>query len=321
MASVHRRMFYVQSAVNTGAPPSIPSFWEAYPLLSEGTGAGGGGGVSSARLLRCFLSLPSSSLLSLSPCSPNEDRGVRRRRRGRNANNKRMVHSIGARAQVTSNSSSSGGGGNGAIAAAATASSAEVLPEWLGGLGLDKEEEEDLVAAFAALPEPPPPAAADAKLVQAARDLVVSMKKPATAERGPGTGLSPNGGIVVEAKEKKRAREQAKNARSPLRTEDSPLEIVREGKEEKEEEDLEREGRGWVEVRGTPRATRAGGSSEAEEPTEAKKLAEEPLTEEAAEARDAWMQQRLGLDDDAMATMRETHMHVCAVVLEKLRSC
>lgn len=192
-----------------------------------------------------------------------------------------------------SGNSSSGGGGNRAIAAAATASSPEVLPEWFGGLGLDKQEEEDLIAAFAALPEPPPPAAADAKLVQAAKDLVVSMKEPARA------GVSPR---------KKRTRERAKKAaRLPSGTENGPQEVIGKGEEE--------EGGGWVEVKvAAPRATGAGGASEAEEPTEEAKKppVKEPLTAEVAGARDVWMQQRLGLDDGEMATMWETHTNVCA---------
>lgn len=324
----------MQSAGNSGAPPSIPNFWDAYPLLSEGAvaaGGGGGAGGSSARLLRCFLSLPSPSPLPLSPpCSTSEDRGVRRRRRGRNnANNKRMVHSVGARVQVTGNSSvsCSGSGAHGAVAAAAAAaataaSSPDVLPEWLGGLGLDKEEEEDLVAAFAALPEPPPPAAADAKLVKAARDLVVSMKKPerGAEEAEAGVGLSLKTGIVVEAKKKKRTREQAKKARLlPLRAQNGLLE-VRKGKEE---EKLETKDVGCAEVTVAPAAEEARESLEVDEPepVDAKKKAK-PLTEEEAVARDMWMQQRLGLDDDAMVVIRETHMHVCVlltvVLLNKL---
>lgn len=303
-------MFHVQSAASSGAPSLIPHCWDAYPVRSEGAGAGGGGGgASSARLLRCFLSLPSSSPLSLSPsCSANEGRGTRRRR-GRHANNKRMVHTVGSRVQVTSNSSSGGGSGGAALAAAATASSPEVLPEWLGRLGLDKEEEDNLVAAFAALPEPPPPAAADAKLMHAARDLVVSMKKQERAvTKAKAKAGSPNGGIAVEAEKKIRTREQANKAGSALGAESGQPEEVKEGKEGARG----KEAGGSAELKSAARAARAGGSPEVDDVL---MEAKEPLTEEAAGARDAWMQQRLGLDDAAMATMRETHTHVCSACI------
>lgn len=180
-------MFAMQSAPSSSpARPLTANFWDACPFLGARGGAGGiRGGIGegrhgssiggSTRLLRCFLSLPSSSLSP--PSAAVDDSRNSRRRRSRSAKERHPVHGAVACQQVSS---------SGPTTASAAAPAPETLPGWIGRLGLDEEEEEDLVAAFAALPEPPPPAAADAKLVQATRELVVSMKgpKPEHVKRG-----------------------------------------------------------------------------------------------------------------------------------------
>lgn len=319
-------MFFVHSAAANGSPPPppaplIPNLWDALPWFSDGAvggaaagsrgGAGCDGGSNrnnSSRLPGCFISLPlPSSSSSVVP----EDRNTRRRRsrnRRSNVENRDTIRSVGSRLLQASSTTSTSGNTAGTAAA-----SPEVLPEWLGRLGLDKEEEEGLVAAFAALPDPPPPAAADAKLVQAAKDSRTSTKKPEAA-RGR-VAIEASGrlkGVTIDVTGKKkrvRAVPEAKK-KVPLKaTEIEPLEILEEGNgggdgggdDGGESVELKvkaaREAGELLEVKNEPLAVR-------------KRTVREPLTEEEVKTRDGWLKKRLRLDGAALARMKEIFPHV-----------
>lgn len=303
-------MFSVQLAAGNGSPPppqpppSIPNFCYALPWFSDvavaeagaaaGAAAGTRGGAgcdggrernNSSRLLGCFISL------SLPSASVTEDRNPRRRRsRNRNRSsveNRDTIRGVGSRLLHCA------------------AASPKVLPEWLGRLGLDKKEEEALVAAFAALPEPRPPAAADAKLVQAAKDLVMSIKKPergGRAARGASGLLQGVTTIDAEDKEERVRAVPATKTEVPLKAaKREPLSLLEDGEGDGDEG-------GSVELK----AARTNGASlEVNgQPAERKRTVREPLTKEEVETRDRWLKERLRLDDAGLARMKEVFPHV-----------
>lgn len=272
-------MFAVQSVPSSSPPrPLIANFWDACPFVSAGGGAEGSRGSigeghrgsirGSTRLLRCFLSLSSSSLSP--PCAAIDDNRNGRRRRSRSAKERHPLHGAVACQQVSSSS--------GPTAASAEAPAPEAFPGWIGRLGLDEEEEEDLVAAFAALPEPPPPAAADARLVQATRELVVSMKAPKPAHVRWG---------------RPKTRGKPKKKPSLVEAEES-LESQQRGDEKEMRID-------------------AGKLADARKTAKANELLNVPVEATAksmAEERGRWIQQRLLLNDATWAKMREVYPQV-----------
>ncbi|CAN0503259.1 unnamed protein product, partial [Ectocarpus sp. 8 AP-2014] len=268
-------MFAVQSAPSSGPPrPLIANFWDACPFLGARGGAEGiRGGIGdgrhgssiggSTRLLRCFLSLPSSSLSP--PSAAVDDSRNSRRRRSRSAKERHPVHGAVACQQVSS---------SGPTTASAATPAPETLPGWIGRLGLDEEEEEDLVAAFAALPEPPPPAAADAKLVQATRELVVSMKGPKTEH-------------VRQGKPKRRGRPR----KNPSLVEVKESSESQQRRDEKEMMRIE--------------AENLANASKVAETKELLNVPVEATAKSTTEERGRWIQERLLLNDATLAKMME----------------
>lgn len=286
-------MYTVQSVPGGGPPPLITHVWGACPSFSGGScyGSASGCGGGSARVLHCFLSF--SPLLSPG-CPASEEQSSRRRRRPCTEST-RKIQGVAARLEVRSKSSTvtARPGASGAPPAAPTP---EILPEWFGGLGLEKAEEEDLLAAFVALPEPPPPADADAKLVKATRDLVVSLKEPPP---GRYVAAESKGDVKVGAAMKRKMAQGRRLARKrgSLRAEKMP----REGDE-----------RGTAEVlmtleKPSKAATRLPGVHSP--------VALTSKIVKTVEERDRWLQERLRFDDMEMAKLRDSFPHVCSVAL------
>lgn len=313
-------MYSMQSVANGGPPPLVTNFWGACSSFSSGEracsgsgssyGSSSAGGGSSARVLRCFLSLPPLSPL-LSPACPaaSEERDDRRRRsrKSRYTKSRRVVQGVAARLEV-SNRSSTATARAGASTAPPAAPTPEVLPEWFGGLGLDKEEEEDLVAAFVALPEPPPPADADAKLVRATRDLVVSLKEPPVERNGE---AELKGGVKVVAATKKKITRERRLAKKQgaLKATKNPSGL------------REEEGKGKAEVVvRLEKSSKAVAGMTVTRPRGAKKPVALPSeVMKTVEERDTWLQERLRFDDAAMTKLRETFPNVRGKCVEVFR--
>lgn len=160
------------------------------------------------------------------------------------------------------------------------------------------------MAAFAALPDLPPPAEADARLVQAAKDLVVSIKKPEPGRPVPieASGLL-KGMAIVDVKGKMKNKEKRVRA-VPSASKNVPLNATK-------GEPLELPEGGGGDGGSVDEVKAAWAALETKEPrASSKRTVREPLTGEEEKTRDRWLKERLCLDSAALTRMKEIFSQV-----------